>query len=250
MPGETKPRDEFLERLREEPHGPVLAHLLVQIFEELNLAGEAGTLLQAEDHLRGAIADAKEEFEKARREGRQLGLTALLGEEYQQGELPMDQLPSDEFWRGMEQRLVDLLTRYADEVTSDGTLRRLFVDDAAHGIGLVDALMRRYDVVLMNPPFGAVSKPSKKYVDSRYPRTKNDVYAAFVERGLQLMEPGGYLGAITSRTGFFLTSFQKWREEILLEETDIVTFADLGHGVLDTAMVETAAYVLRKRSES
>jgi hypothetical protein len=54
------------------------------------------------------------------------------------------------------------------------------------------------------------------------------------------------LGAITSRTGFFLTSFKKWREEILLQEATPTVFADLGYGVLDSAMVETAAYCLVK----
>jgi type I restriction-modification system DNA methylase subunit len=98
----------------------------------------------------------------------------------------------------------------------------------------------------MNPPFGAASVDSKDYIKNAYPRTKNDLYAAFVERGLELLREGGTLGAITSRTGFFLTSFQKWREEILLKETQLIALADLGYGVLDTAMVETAAYVLRK----
>ena len=54
------------------------------------------------------------------------------------------------------------------------------------------------------------------------------------------------LGAITSRTGFFLTSFKKWREEILLHEARPTVFADLGYGVLDSAMVETAAYCLQR----
>ena len=82
------------------------------------------------------------------------------------------------------------------------------------------------------------------YIETAHPRTKNDVYAAFVERELSLLKPRGMLGAITSRTGFFLSSFQKWREEILLEEAWPTVFADLGYGVLDTAMVETAAYCL------
>jgi hypothetical protein len=81
-------------------------------------------------------------------------------------------------------------------------------------------------------------------IETSYPRTKNDVYAAFVERGLHLLACGGMLGAITSRTGFFLSSFQKWREEVLLREARPTVFADLGYGVLDTAMVETAAYCL------
>ena len=127
-----------------------------------------------------------------------------------------------------------------------GVRRRLFAEDAAQGVAFIELMRERFDVVLMNPPFGAGSLAAKKELASSYPRTKNDVYAAFVERGIELLLPGGMLGAITSRTGFFLSSFQKWREEILLQEAPPVVFADLGAGVLDSAMVETAAYCLRK----
>ncbi len=95
-------------------------------------------------------------------------------------------------------------------------------------------------------PTCSTGRPSKAYVEKNYPRTKNDVYAAFVERGLDRLHPGGLLGAITSRTGFFLSSFRKWREEIVLKEARPTVVADLGQGVLDTAMVETAAYALEK----
>jgi len=98
----------------------------------------------------------------------------------------------------------------------------------------------------MNPPFGEASRPSKAYIERTYPRTKNDLYTAFVERGLEWLQPGGLLGAITSRTGFFLSSSKKWREEVLLEGAFPVALADLGSGVLDTAAVDTAAYVLER----
>ena len=57
---------------------------------------------------------------------------------------------------------------------------------------------------------------------------------------------GGRLGAITSRTCFFLSSYQKWREEVVLDIGKPEVFADLGHGVMDDAMVEASAYVLEK----
>jgi hypothetical protein len=77
---------------------------------------------------------------------------------------------------------------------------------------------------------------------------KSDVCAAFVERGLQLLHAGGMLGAIISRTGFFLSSFQKWCEEILLKEDWPTILADLGYGVLDAVMVETATCRLAKEA--
>jgi hypothetical protein len=38
----------------------------------------------------------------------------------------------------------------------------------------------------------------------------------------------------------FLSTFEKWRREVLLEQ-DLVVVADLGHGVMEQAMVEAAA---------
>jgi hypothetical protein len=99
----------------------------------------------------------------------------------------------------------------------------------------------------MNPPFGESAKEAKAYLARDYPVSRNDLLAAFVERGLEWLQPGGMLGAITSRTGFFLSSFQKWREQQVLGVAEPVVFADLGYGVMDAAMVEAAAYCLRKR---
>jgi hypothetical protein len=153
----------------------------------------------------------------------------------------------DTFWGKAEALVLAALENYARHASNgQGLARRLFADDAARGFALIDLCRRRFDAVLMNPPFGESSKPSKPYIEKAFSRTKNDVYAAFVERGLDLLKPRGLLGTITSRTGFFLTSFQKWREDLLLGEARPTTFADLGYGVLDAAMVETAAYCLEE----
>ena len=125
------------------------------------------------------------------------------------------------FWDEAEERLLESLQDYAKQASDGlGYSRRLFAEDArAQGFAFIDLMQKQYDVVLMNPPFGAGSAPSKGYIDSNYPRTKNDVYAAFIERWVQKLTSHGRIGAITSRTGFFLTTFQKWREEIILKET-------------------------------
>ena len=102
----------------------------------------------------------------------------------------------------------------------------------------------------MNPPFGACSLPAKKEFEKGYPRTKNDIYAAFVERGLAASQAGGDARGDHLAHGFFLSSFQKWREEIILQEAPPAVFADLGYGVLDGAMVEAAATVLERAPRS
>jgi len=242
MPGEYDLLGEFVRQLKP----AVLGNLVRDVWERMKLAGEAGSLLKIEQEIRESIGHARETLASL---PPAIQLTLFGPEQPQQ--LPMHLDPADlqdeAFWAEAETRVVEALRQYARRAgNGQGVTRRLFALDALQGMAFVDLLQQPFDVVLMNPPFGAASLDSKEYIGQAYPRTKNDLYAAFVERGLELLGEGGYLGAITSRTGFFLTSFRKWREEILLQEAQLIALADLGYGVLDTAMVETAAYVLQK----
>ncbi len=216
MPGEADLRTEFVAGLDAR-----LGSLVNRVFERMDLAGEMGPLLRIEDDIQTAVRDVYLDH----------------------GE--MFRVLDEARWQAAETALLEALRVYAEQATGGaGFRRRLFAEDAAQGFAFIDICRQRYDVVLMNPPFGAGSLRAKAAFEKAYPRTKNDVYAAFVERGVQLLHKRGLLGAITSRTGFFLSSFQKWREEVLLKEAGPTVFADLGYGVLDSAMVEVAAYCL------
>ena len=246
MPGEEAMLREFTAQLQPR----LLGQLVEAVFEKMKLAGEAGSLLKIEKELRGAIAAAKKQWlglskaeqlalfpDQRRRKAEQMSLFDLSG------------ISDAEFWEDVEERVVQQLRRYAEQVDNgSGYQRRLFADDAARGFAFIDVCSKHYDVVLMNPPFGESAKAAKEYIATRFPRTKNDVYAAFVERGVRLLPKRGMLGTITARTGFFLSSFQKWREEVLLKEAPPTVFADLGYGVLDGAKVEVAAYCLEVAS--
>lgn len=126
----------------------------------------------------------------------------------------------------------------------------MFAEDAEGGFGFLDLSHRQYDVVLMNPPFGEFAKAYKAQARDDYPNSYNDIFAAFTERWYCRLTEGGALGAITSRAGFFLTSFRRWRSEFLLRRRCLSALVDLGETVMDEAMVESAAYVLlRERTE-
>jgi len=244
MPGDRSMVAEFASSLR--PH--VLGELFQRMVEEMRLAGELGSLLKIDQALLSAVAKAREQFLREQREPQKF-LPGLDRPRIPQLEFDLSGVSDESFFDSAEERIVQALQEYAAGAPATLSVRRqLFADDAAQGIAFIDLCRKHFDVVLMNPPFGAASLAAKKEFESAYPRTKNDVYAAFVERGIELLHPTGYLGAITSRTGFFLSSFQKWREEILLKEAPPIVFADLGQGVLDSAMVEVAAYCLRKEA--
>ena len=151
-----------------------------------------------------------------------------------------------ESWQQAETRLRVALTEFAQAANSTYQ-GRLFAHDALQGLRLIDLCREVFDVVVMNPPFGALASGTKNVLAKAYPRSKNDLLAIMVERGLELLRAGGRIGAITSRTCFFLSSFQKWREQVVLGIAKPEVMADLGHGVMDDAMVEAAAYVLEKQ---
>ncbi|MCC6076082.1 BREX-1 system adenine-specific DNA-methyltransferase PglX [Pseudomonas sp. GCM10022188] len=152
-----------------------------------------------------------------------------------------------ESWEQAEARLSTALVEFAQAAKSTYQ-GQLFAQDALEGLRLIDLCREVFDVVVMNPPFGALAANTKDRLVKAYPRSKNDLLAIMVERGLELLRIGGRLGAITSRTCFFLSSFQKWREDVVLGIGRPEVMADLGYGVMDDAMVEAAAYVLEKQA--
>lgn len=222
---------------------PFQQALFSRMIEEMRLAGELGTLLQVELSLADDIRRARRQFLA---EQERPSLFPDLRPKIEQGKLDLSGVTDETVFHDAEETILAALRRFAESAGGADTRRRLFAGDAAQGVALIDLVRTRFDVVLMNPPFGAASLAAKKEFENAYPRTKNDIYAAFVERGIQLLHSGGMLGAITSRTGFFLSSFQKWREEVILREAPPLVFADLGFGVMDAAMVEAAAYCLQK----
>ncbi|WP_448118435.1 Eco57I restriction-modification methylase domain-containing protein [Pseudomonas serbica] len=152
-----------------------------------------------------------------------------------------------ENWQQAEARVRAALTEFAQAAKSTYQ-SRLFAQDALQGLRLIDLCREVFDVVVMNPPFGALASSTKDQLSKAYPRSKNDLLAIFVERGLEILRSGGRIGAITSRACFYLSSFQQWRDDVVLASAPPVVMADLGYGVMDDAMVEAAAYVLEKRS--
>jgi len=218
--------------------------LVRTVWEEMKLAGEAGSLLKIEEALTAAIAKGRAEWEEK--------MPLFRVETFQMiEEKPkvnyMKVVPGEgaDFWARAEMLVLAALEEYASQVGNEVSYQRqLFVDDAAQGFAFIDLCRKRYDTVLMNPPFGDFTAEVKRWAIEVYPRTKNDIYAAFVERGINILHRKSMLGAITSRAGFYLASFQKWREEILLQKAPPIVFADLGYGVLDNAMVEVSAYCL------
>jgi hypothetical protein len=244
MPGEKVLLREFI--TREFPAGEheVFLRLLEAVFDKMQMAGEAGSLLKIEEEIRSAIEDARRDWQKIPEH-----LPGLAADDQTSDlrNLTSDPAPrplTADFWGGIEERIYSALRDYAERAESSGGFqRRLFAEDAARGFAFIDVCRKRYDVALMNPPFGEYQELLRPYFGINYPISKNDLIGMFIERCLDLSS-GGMVGTISSRTLFFLTTFEALRSRRFMVGDPPVVVADLGKDVMDNAMVEAAAYCI------
>ena len=112
------------------------------------------------------------------------------------------------------------------------------------------ALAQKYDTVVTNPPYMAVSNADAKvndYVKKNFPDSKADLFAVFIERCGQMAKKNGYQAMITQHSWMFLSSFEKLRTKLLV--VDIVNMAHLGARAFEEIggeVVQTTAFVIRK----
>ena len=223
MPGSLEMLEEFLATL--DP--PLLGELVKTVFDKMQLAGEAGSLLKIEEEIRATIDTARKEWLK------------------QQGDLFTRQDGSqEEFFETAEQQVIDALRTYAEQADADSYQRRLFADDAARGFAFIDLLRKHYDVLLMNPPFGEASKSIEETCADLYPEWNFNVFCCFGIRALDLSD---FVGSITDRAYMLKTSYAEYREKVFVRSGRCAAVVDLGWGVLD-ANVEVNIQVFYPKS--
>ena len=248
MPGDAQMLAEFAAGLQPK----VLGELVKVIFEKMKLAGEAGSLLKIEEEIAQAVEEARKAYEDfVIQQRKDAGYLPGLAPERDTTLLDLMEVPAPErFWAEAESRLIDALRAYAEQAQGDGLARRLFAADAARGFAFIDVCRKRYDVALMNPPFGNAPRSLLEIMEREYPKSKWDIAAVFTERLADLLQECGMLGTLSTRIPLFTISFEEWRRRLFLTNANMTVMADLGGSVLDDAMVETSAFCVKMTPSS
>ena len=79
-------------------------------------------------------------------------------------------------------------------------------------------LAQKYEVVITNPPYLSGSTVGAKlsdYLKKNYAESKTDLFACFLEKGLQMAKENGFSCMVTMQNWMFLSSFEKTREKLL-----------------------------------
>lgn len=244
MPGEENMRREFTAGLKPR----VLGQLVDVVFDRMKLAGEAGSLLKIEEDIRDAVAEAKKQWQEGPKPEQAVLFPDLVKPKPEQQQLRFDLtgVTDERFWEQAENRILDALKEYAELAENGYAIRRrLFAEDAARGFSFIDLCRKRYDVVLMNPPFGESVAIASTYISHTVPYWCKNLASAFVGRLVTLITDNARIGTVIDRTVLIKSSYEDFRINYALGALTIGPLSDLGWGVLD-ANVEVSAAVFSK----
>ena len=182
--------------LAKHPDDSPLEPTLDAIFRGLSDADQLGTLLRLEEDVEQALQKLKDESDlrgsQVLRESQ--AKMPFMAEQYTLEE----SLPRRDYGVWKREVLERLKQHFLQEAMLPNPASSFFGRDAHQGLALFELLARRYDVVAANPPYLGHGKcgPTVDRCLSAYIGSA-DLYAAFIERSLQLADTHGVVGILS-----------------------------------------------------
>jgi len=242
---EPMPGNEAMLKTLLAPLDQPMQQLVSSIWQKMQLAGETGLLLKIEQEITNEITRISKEWKEYHKKAQtKLGDTPEQIEKAKQAAKYNQAGYWQNFLETAEQQVLDILEDLASKATNGEAYQALlFAEDTQRGFAFIELCRQQYDVVLMNPPFGASPKLTEKYYDDNYSTWAKNILVCFIIRMKELLDENGFVALIYDRTVHQRTSYKNFRINYLCG--DIFTLFDSGWNVLD-ANVETTTSILTK----
>lgn len=244
MPGNKR----LLKGLMDEFDKP-MQRLLSTIWNKMKYVGEAGLLFKMEKEISDDIEYLRKNWSKV---NQNRNVSFYDSEERRAEVMAANEARTelrhhkDEFFEEIAERLQTALQELSSRLSEEeGYENALFSEDATRGFAFIELCQKRFDCIVMNPPFGEGSEHTSQYMNDNYPAWSKNLVCAFFDRMQEMLDDEGKLGAIFDRTVMIKSSYEAFRRRNLCGF--ITACADTGWGVLD-ASVETSTLVLNKLS--
>lgn len=242
MPGNKR----LLKGLMDELDKP-MQRLLTTIWNKMKYVGEAGLLFKMEKEISDDIEYLRKNWSKV---NQNRNVSFYDSEERRAEVMAANEARTelrhhkDEFFEEIAERLQTALQELSSRLSEEeGYENALFSEDATRGFAFIELCQKRFDCIVMNPPFGEGSEHTSQYMNDNYPAWSKNLVCAFFDRMQEMLDDEGKLGAIFDRTVMIKSSYEAFRRRNLCGF--ITACADTGWGVLD-ASVETSTLVLNK----
>ena len=244
MPGNKK----LLKSLLEELDAP-MKRLINKVWDKMKFVGEAGLLFKMEKEIEDDIENLRKNWSKI---NVQKGADLFDSEEEKQRKEALDKAAirlakseiKEKFFSQVTENLQIALQNLSTQLSEEeGYENTLFTEDATRGFAFIELCQKRFDCIVMNPPFGEGSENTIEYLDSNYPEWCRNLVCAFFDRMQEMLTDRGKLGAIFDRTVLIKSSYESFRLKNICGY--IYNCADTGWNVLD-ANVETSTLIVNK----
>ena len=118
-------------------------------------------------------------------------------------------------------------------------------DDLLALVQQAQVLAMQFDAVVANPPYmggGGMNLMMKGFAKSKFPNTKSDVFAMFIERGQLFGKPSAEMGFVTPFVWMFIASYEAIRAQ-LIERATIQSLIQLEYNAFEPACVPVCTFV-------
>ena len=147
-----------------------------------------------------------------------------------------------------EQDFVDLQNTLEDLVVEGDTLQKAAAKKLLPLVIQAKLLAKKYDAVIANPPYmggKGMNTALKDFAKKKFPDSKSDMFAMFIERCQELSKASGETAFVTPYVWMFISSYMELRKKLVSQNT-IKSLIQLEYNAFEPACIPVCAYTISK----
>jgi hypothetical protein len=137
----------------------------------------------------------------------------------------------------LEGGLASLEVGIAKAIESGDVFAKAAAQDLVPLVQQAKILAMKFDAVVANPPYmggKGMNSTLKEFSKNRFPDSKVDLFAMFIERGFGLCKRTGLNSMVTMQSWMFISSYETMRKSLLMRRT-LSSMVHMGNGVMGIA---------------
>lgn len=194
--------------------------------------------------LREALAEIIDTFQQTNALGSLLDVSGTLEGVFESGQTGL----SD--WSDGTHQSLNSFFKALREAVAERTSESFGEQNLRSFLSLLIVLTQKYDVSLMNPPYGSGGRMPddvQAYVTDHY-EYMTEYYVNFFEACDRLTRNAGRVGMLVPRSFLFNQTLEPFRADFIGPSGSFDFLAEFGYGILDNATVGTAGTIVRSGS--
>ncbi|NUG07339.1 BREX-1 system adenine-specific DNA-methyltransferase PglX, partial [Acinetobacter bereziniae] len=145
-------------------------------------------------------------------------------------------------------KLSDLETKLNTALESGDIFAQQSAQELLPLVQQAKLLAKQYDAVIANPPYmggKGMNTVLKDFAKKKFPDSKSDMFAMFIERCQELSKASGETAFVTPYVWMFISSYEELRKKLVSQNT-IKSLIQLEYNAFEPACIPVCAYTISK----